>query len=225
MSGAGFILAINMTVAGLLAAVFLAIAAYDRARTAPRWLAASYALGMAYFALEVAIPLSGSHPAATFGSYAAFLLALATLNVALGRMYDVAIPWRTMALLILGALALRIAIDDMARASVARQLLYQLPYFTIQMVGVWLVARSASKGLAEHLLLALLAASGLHYLAKPFIAMLTGGVGAAVGKSMFTGECGGAAGSGASAWAASAGLFAAAGFSPQLAAKRVTRAS
>ena len=45
MSGAGYILAINLVVAGLLAASFMAIAAYDRTRTAPRWMAASYLTG------------------------------------------------------------------------------------------------------------------------------------------------------------------------------------
>ena len=39
MSGAGFILAINLFVAGLLAASFMTIAAHDRRRISARWLA------------------------------------------------------------------------------------------------------------------------------------------------------------------------------------------
>ena len=38
MTGAGFIITINLFVAGLLAAAFLTIAAYDRRRESARWI-------------------------------------------------------------------------------------------------------------------------------------------------------------------------------------------
>jgi hypothetical protein len=56
MSGAGFILIINLAVAGLFCISFLVIAAYDRSRLAARWFAGAYAFGVAYTALEAAGP-------------------------------------------------------------------------------------------------------------------------------------------------------------------------
>ncbi|TGV58305.1 GGDEF domain-containing protein, partial [Mesorhizobium sp. M2D.F.Ca.ET.160.01.1.1] len=52
MGSADFILMINMLVAALLAAAFMAVAVYGTGRVAARWLAFSSLLGMAYFAIE-----------------------------------------------------------------------------------------------------------------------------------------------------------------------------
>ncbi|RUY35812.1 GGDEF domain-containing protein, partial [Mesorhizobium sp. M7A.F.Ca.CA.002.07.1.1] len=46
MSGANFILLINLSVAGLLAACFMAVAFHDVGRAPARWLAFCYLLGM-----------------------------------------------------------------------------------------------------------------------------------------------------------------------------------
>ncbi len=177
MSGAGFILAINLSVAGFLSAAFMAIAVYDRTRTAAPWFAASYLAGAAYFALEFAIPFSGGHPLVTVGSYASFLVTLGIFNVAIARLYDVVVPWRLMAVVFVFGVALRIGIADMPREELSRQFLYQFPYFAMQAVGVWILARNRRNGRLENLLFGLLCASALHFLAKPLIARASGGVG------------------------------------------------
>ena len=56
MNGASFILAINIFVAGLLAAAFLAIALQDSRRVAARWMVASYGAGIVYLLIEFVIP-------------------------------------------------------------------------------------------------------------------------------------------------------------------------
>jgi hypothetical protein len=48
MSGANFILLINLSVAGLLAASFMAVAFHDVGRAPARWLGFCYMLGIAY---------------------------------------------------------------------------------------------------------------------------------------------------------------------------------
>ncbi|MEZ5783458.1 MAG: hypothetical protein R3D70_17955 [Rhizobiaceae bacterium] len=57
MTGATFIALINLVVAGLVAASFLAISTHDSVRVAGRWLSGAYALGMLYYVIEFSIRL------------------------------------------------------------------------------------------------------------------------------------------------------------------------
>ena len=99
MSGAGFILTINMFVAGLLAAAFMAIAAYDRRRESARWLALGYAIGVANFLLELVIATVGTSTVLVLAAYAALLAAFTAFNVGIARKYAVPPPWTTMAVI------------------------------------------------------------------------------------------------------------------------------
>jgi diguanylate cyclase (GGDEF)-like protein len=177
MSGGAFILAINLSVAGFLAAAFIAIAIYDPVRVSARWLSASYALGMANLALEFAISLSGRGGVLAVAAYAAFLAALVAFNGGLARLYNLPLPWRAMAALFAAGIAIRVGIDGMERDSLLRMSLYQLPYAVMQALGVWIVWRARGKQVLEFILLADLALISTHYMWKPFIARAVGGMG------------------------------------------------
>ena len=93
MGGAGFIVAINIFVAGLLAAAFMAIAMYDASRVAARWLGLSYLLGMAYFAIEFSIPAFADARLPVVAAFAVLFGATVAFNGGLAHKYDVRPPW------------------------------------------------------------------------------------------------------------------------------------
>jgi len=178
MSGAGYILAINLVVAGLLAASFLMIAAYDRTRTAPRWMAASYLTGMAYFVCEFLIPVIGPSQLSVPVAFSVFLAATVVFNVGLARHYRVKPPWRVMAVLFALSVAEVYLIQDLPRHSILRMTLYQSPYALMQLIGLAIVWRSRARHGLDIALMALLAASAAQFLSKPFLAAALGGWGA-----------------------------------------------
>lgn len=176
MSGAGFILAINIAVAGLLATVFMMIA-LDRTHASARWIALGYVFGMSNAAFELLIAdVPGSRFLMTL-TYASFLAALIAFDIGLARKYAVKPPWRLLGLGFAVALALNLSIQDMVRESMLRLVLYQAPYAVLQGIGVWLVLRAPRREWIDNALAGLLTASSLHFLAKPLIAVAAGGVG------------------------------------------------
>ena len=186
MSGAGFILAINLFVAGLLAAAFLTIAAYDRRRESARWLALAYTIGMSNFLFEFAIATLGTSTPLVLFAYAAFLAALAVFNVGIARRYSVPVPWTTVAIIFVASIVTCYLIKDMSRQSFMRMLLYQSPYFIMQAIAVGIVAQAKTRSTLDNVLVALLAASGLQFLSKPFLFQSFGGTGDSPDKYLTT---------------------------------------
>ena len=186
MSGAGFILAINLFVAGLLAAAFLTIAAYDRRRESARWLALAYTIGMSNVLFEFAIATLGTSTSLVLFAYAAFLAALAVFNVGIARRYSVPVPWTTMAIIFVASIVTCYLIKDMSRQSFMRMLLYQSPYFIMQAIAVGIVAQAKTRSTLDNVLMALLAASGLQFLSKPFLFQSFGGTGDSPDKYLTT---------------------------------------
>ena len=178
MSGAGYILAINLVVAGLLAASFMMIAAYDRTRPAARWMAGSYLTGMAYFVCEFLIPVIGPSHFSVPIAFSVFLAATVAFNIGLARHYRVKAPWRLMAaVFVLSAMDVYL-IQDLPRHSILRMMLYQAPYALMQLIGLAIVWRSRARHGLDVTLMALLGASALQFLSKPFLALALGGWGA-----------------------------------------------
>lgn len=179
MGGAGFILAINVFVAGLLAGAFMTIAVYDSRRVSARWLAIAYALGMAYFAIEFVIPIIyNAMPLVVLG-FSVFLGATITFNVGLAHKYGVVPPWKPMLGFLLMASIAVYFVQDLPRQSLARMMAYQLPFGAMQFVGLLLILSARTKlERLDYGLIGVLAFSALHFLAKPFMAHALGGWGA-----------------------------------------------
>lgn len=177
MSGAVFILAINLAVAGLLSASFALVAVYDGKSVAPRWVACCYALGVLYFCVEFAIAAFGSPRPAIVVSFAIALAAMGLFNVGVARKYQVPVPWRLLGGLFLVSVVACYLIQDMPRESFMRMMYYQAPYFLMQMIGAWIVWRARGRRGLDTLLMWMLAASSLQFLSKPFISRLVGGTG------------------------------------------------
>ena len=178
MNGAAFILAINLVVAGLLAAAFLALASHGPQRPAARWLAASYLLGMGYFAIESIVPLFADARPVVVLAFAVFLGATVAFDVGLARKYAVNFPVWPAVLFFAGATLAVWFVQDLPRHSLIRMTAYQLPYAVMQAVGLCIVFSSrAKRERLDTVLMILLGASALHFLGKPLLASAVGGWG------------------------------------------------
>jgi diguanylate cyclase (GGDEF)-like protein len=166
-----------MVVAGLLAAAFLTVAVYDRARIAARWLAVAYLLGVAYFAAEASIPFFNDAKPAVVFAFALFLAATAVFNAGAARVYEVAAPWMLVAVLSVASVIAVALVQDLPRHSFTRMMTYQAPYAAMQAIAVGIVLSARVRRPIDWVFAALLSGSALHFLSKPFIAYAVGGWG------------------------------------------------
>jgi diguanylate cyclase (GGDEF)-like protein len=178
MTGAGFILAINLFMAGLFAASFGIIVLYDKRRKAARWFSLSYAIGMSTILFEFALATLGASTFLSLAAFGSFLLALAIFNVGVARNYSVPAPWLAMMILVPLSLVVCALTLEMPRQSFVRMLAYQSPYFVLQVMAVGLVAQARTRKPLDILLMVLLALSALQFLSKPFLFSAFGGAGA-----------------------------------------------
>lgn len=174
MSAAAFVLAINFFIAGIFATAFGVVAAYARSAVGARWLALAYAVGMVNPVLEFMLPGQIDPRPVGLAIFASFLFAISLCVVGLARHYRLAPPWRILGAVVAASLLVNILIIDMPRASALRGLLYQAPYFLVQLVGVITILRFGQRKALDRALLALFALSGLQFLSKPLLAAMLG---------------------------------------------------
>jgi len=178
MSGASVILFVNLMVGGLLAAFFLVLALYDRRLVSARWFAGAYAFGVAYVVGEFIIPVVEFADLVSILSSTSLIMAMVLLNIGLAKRYKIRPPIVLLGFALLSSIAIFIVTASMPRESMARNFLYQSPYFAMQAIGAWIVLSSMSRKLIDLALASFLGMTSLHYLSKPFAAILLGGPGA-----------------------------------------------
>lgn len=174
MSPATFVLAISLFVAFTFATTFGVASLYARNGTGARWLAAGYGLGMFNPLLEILLPLQSDTRLIQVAVPLSLQLAAALGVVGLARHYRLSPPWRTLAAFAIGALLLNILILDMSRASALRNVLYQLPFFLIHLLGVVTILRFAHRQALDNALVSLFALSAIQFLLKPLLAVALG---------------------------------------------------
>lgn len=178
MDGAAFILGINISIAGLVAAAFLLIPLFSTGFMAARWFALAYAFGGFSVLFEAIIPLTRDFLPYLTVAYTAFVLALLVFNIGLARIYFVRVPWLLMGVIAVAAVFVQPwTTESLARDSLTRMLFYQGPYFLMQMVGAAIVISARQKRSLDYALICLLLAAGAHFLAKPLLANASGGMG------------------------------------------------
>lgn len=178
MGGVGFIIAINVAVAGLLAAAFLLISAYDRAYRSARWLSAAYALGVVYCLFELAIPLVPGSRLIVSISYASLLAGIVAYVVGIARKYSAQVPWPFVAVLFVVAVSANLYVQAMPRELILRNILWQSPYAAMHAIAAVIVLRAAHKTALDKVLCGVLWLSVAQFMAKPWIMASVGGNGA-----------------------------------------------
>ncbi|HEV2896400.1 MAG TPA: GGDEF domain-containing protein [Pseudaminobacter sp.] len=103
---------------------------------------------------------------------------MAVFNAGVARKYEAAVPWRLMGVVFVVSIAACYLIQDMPRNSFSRMLLYQLPYFLMQTVGVGIVWSAKSRRPLDNPFMVVLSASALQFLSKAFLFQAFGGTGA-----------------------------------------------
>lgn len=174
MSAAAFVLAINLFIAGIFATAFGVVAANARSAVGARWLALAYGLGMVNPVLEFMLPNQVDPRPVGFAIFASFLVAFSLCIIGLARHYRLTPPWRVLGALVGASLLVNILTIDMPRDSLLRGLLYQSPYFLVQLVGVVTIMRFAHRKALDRALLALFVLGGLQFLSKPLLAAWLG---------------------------------------------------
>ena len=171
---AAFVLAINMSIAGIFAAAFAAVAATNRAVRGLGWLAMGYGMGIVVILLEFALPGQANPLALSIGIFLSFLLAQTFCAVGVARYYGVPQPNRTIAAICLGSLIATLFIFSLPYGTLLRGVLYQLPYVAAQSLIGYVILRSGRRGAINMLLIALNGVAALTFLAKPLIAWMVG---------------------------------------------------
>lgn len=181
MSAAGFVLAINLFIAGLFATAFGIVAVYYRSAVGARWLAIAYATGILNGVFEFILPYQQDARLVSVSIFAAFLLALAMSNVGIARHYGIRPPWLVLGLTVAVSMAVNVAILDMPRDSFIRAILYQAPYAVLQLIGAAIVLSRKSNRALDMALVGLMVLVALNFLSKPFIALMIGSGGSPQG--------------------------------------------
>lgn len=198
MDGAEFILLINMTVCGLFAFTFVGIAAYARDNTAAPIFALGFVFAMLYFVIELVISAIPSPELGYMLGFASYFMTLACLVIGLARMYSSPVPWLPLGLLFVLSLALVYYIYDIARSEMLGRVLYQVPYFLVLILAVWVIFRGRmsiraqnrpfgrSWGALDGIMAVWFTLCSIHFLLKPVLTKLVGGPGSAPGDYVNT---------------------------------------
>lgn len=174
MSAAAFILVINMCVAAIFATAFAVVAVYAKSAVGARWLGLAYGIGLANAVLEFILPMQVDPRPVSFGIFAVFLFALSFCVIGLARHYRVAPPWRLLGVIVVVSLVVNVSIIDMPRSSMLRAVLYQAPYFAVQVVCVWVIMSGARRQALDVALMLMSAFAGLQFLSKPLLQVVIG---------------------------------------------------
>jgi diguanylate cyclase (GGDEF)-like protein len=174
MSAAAFVLTINLFIAAIFAISFGVVAAFQRSSDAARWLSAAYGLGVLNVGLEFLLPFQTDPRLVGSLIFLDFLVATGLLVVGTARHYRVAVPWRTLALVVFASSVIIAIIIGWPRESFLRMMLYQGPYALMMLIGAWVIWRSPVKRVLDYMLLVLFVLCALQFLGKPFLAAAIG---------------------------------------------------
>lgn len=177
MNGTLFIFSINVTLALVMAASFIAIARFDPRNVAARWMALAFGFGglsiAAEFAITAGILVTFVHMVVALS----FLAGMLAVVVALSHHYRTARNWTALGTIFAASALLYALTLAMDRNDLVRQILYQLPYALVSLLALAHVWRSARRGALDWLLMGLFTAGALVFAGKALLANMIGGVG------------------------------------------------
>ncbi|GHA24268.1 GGDEF domain-containing protein [Devosia pacifica] len=177
MSAAAFVLTINLFVAGIFAVAFAVVGAYQREHKSAFWLAACYGLGIFNAGLEFILPYQQDPRLVGIGIHFILTLAFTFCVAGLTKHYSGRAPLLLLGLLASASLLLIIEIIDWPRDSLARMMLYQLPYSVFVGLAGLLVLKQSGRRKLDVALAVVFCFSAIQFLSKPFLALYIGGSG------------------------------------------------
>lgn len=174
MNGAVLLLIVNVAVTGFFAAAFAAVALIGPGQRKAFWFTGAYGIGTLTPLSEFLLPLSPVPELFAFTSYASFLGGPLLIPIGLAAIHDVPRPWKAFWIIIMGGIALRLAIWHWSRGTLPYELAYQLPFVLGAMLASRTALRLPERRILHAVLAALFALIALQFMAKPFLAMAFG---------------------------------------------------
>ncbi len=178
MTGALLVFWVIVALCTIEAGAFFALARFDPKNRGALWFSWAFAAAAVSFLGEIVLT-TGFYPGPT-----RMVIALAMVAMFVLVAYGLAIRYRVdlhlgggWAIVTASAL-LYWLILDLPREDFVRQLLYQLPYALLSLLSLSVIWRATSKTAFDWLFIWLFLALAAHFLAKPFLALWVGGVGA-----------------------------------------------
>lgn len=185
MTGAVFVIAINMVIATTMAAAFFAVGHFDANNRAAKWLGVAFVLAMLSFAGEYVLHTGLSDAGARLFIALAMLGCFLAIAHALARRYEAPLSPLGLGMIFLASSILYLLILELPREDMWRQVLYQTPYGLVSLMGAIMVSRSQRREPIDRVLFVMLVLVALSFAAKPVVAHFSGGVGA-VGRDYAT---------------------------------------
>lgn len=181
MSGASFILAVNIFIAALFALSFCMVALSTRSRRTATSFSFAYGFGIVYLVFEFLLPIqalpSFTPRFAYVGGFTAFLGATICIFVGIAERYRQPIPARFLLLLVVASVIANTTGYDLDRNSLARMMAYQAPYAMMQALAAWAVFASGRRQPVDWALMGIFTIGAAQFVSKPFVANLSGGPG------------------------------------------------
>jgi diguanylate cyclase (GGDEF)-like protein len=174
MTGAIFLLIVNVAVTGFFAAAFAAVALIGTGQRKALWFAGAYGVGTLTPLSEFLLPLSPVPEAFAFSSYASFLGGPLLIPIGLAAIHDAPRPWKAFWIILGGGIALRLAIWQWSRGTLPYEVAYQLPFALGAMLASRTILRLQKRRPLHTALAILFAVIALQFMAKPFLAMAFG---------------------------------------------------
>jgi len=174
MHGAAYALVVNIAVAGLFAISFAIIAFCNPTHRVAYGFSASYVIGMLTPVSEFLLPLSGRPEPFMITSYFSLIGGLLALAAALARFCRQPVPWGAIAAIVLGAVVVRWLIWGGARNTLPYELLFQAPFMAASGLCAWVLLRASHRQPLQIAAGTVFAIVALHFLAKPFLAVVLG---------------------------------------------------
>jgi diguanylate cyclase (GGDEF)-like protein len=174
MGAAHVVLIINVAVAALFAAAYLAVALTLPTQRKALWFALAYCVGIAKPLADALLPFVAFPEAMEWLGYVGFLAALLLMSPALRLFHEQAAHWRMPVIILVGGVALRWLIFAWDRTSFAHGVAYQAPFVAAAALGCWTVLRLPESGRVNMVLSALFGLLAVQFMAKPWIAVTFG---------------------------------------------------
>ncbi len=174
MHGAAYALVVNIAVAGLFAISFAIIAFCNPTHRVAYGFSASYVIGMLTPISEFLLPLSGWPAPFMIISYFSLISGLLAMAAALAGLCRRPVPWGAMAAIFLGAVVMRWQLWGGARNTLSYELLFQAPFMAASGLCAWILLRTSHRRPLQIAAGAVFAIVALHFLAKPFFAVVLG---------------------------------------------------
>ncbi len=174
MSGAAFALSLNLLIAAMFAASFLVIGLSNKEFRRVLWFAASYLVGMLTPASELLVHYASGEETFVAASYASFSLAFHLMAAGLAAFYRRRVPWLLLGISLAVSLLVRALIWGGQRDTLPYELFYQLPFAVATGLCALMVWRFGTRRPLDLGLGAIFSVIALHFLAKPFLAVVFG---------------------------------------------------